>query len=146
MFDRLHEEVSPGFCLKDNFLSYFSFHVVNTKNPTSLHEHFQALDFIIYNSSSNFHSTVVITNASIKNNIASSISHIISNCRNISKKVYYIVNVTATEAELFSIRYSITQAYQIFNLIPTRSLLLLIIFIWPNKYLTCWHILSKSNQ
>ena len=146
MFDRLHKEVSLGFCLKDNFSSHFSFHVANRKNPTSLHEHFQALDFIIHDSSSDSHSTVVIANTSVKINIASSISHIISNCRNLSKKVHHIINVTTTEVELFAIRCSISQAYQIFDLMPTRSLLLLILFIWPNKYLTHWHILSKSNQ
>ena len=136
MFDRLYKEVSPGFCFKNNFSFLFSFHVANRKKPTSLHKHFQALDFIIHDSSSNFYSTVIIANASIKNNITSSVLHIISNCRNLSKKVHHIVNVTTTEAELFSIRCSITQAYQIFDLMPTRSLLLLISFIWPNKYLT----------
>ena len=136
MFDRLYKEVSPGFCFKNNFSFLFSFHVANREKPTSLHKYFQALDFIIHDSSSNFYSTVIIANASIKNNITSSVLHIISNCRNLSKEVHHIVNVTTTEAELFSIRCSITQAYQIFDLMPTRSLLLLISFIWPNKYLT----------
>ena len=136
VFDRLYKEVSPGFCFKNNFSFLFSFHVANREKPTSLHKYFQALDFIIHDSSSNFYSTVIIANASIKNNITSSVLHIISNCRNLSKKVHHIVNVTTTEAELFSIRCSITQAYQIFDLMPTRSLLLLISFIWPNKYLT----------
>jgi len=112
-FNRLHEEVFLGFHLKDNFLACLSFYVANKKNLTSLHKYFQVLDSIIYNSSFNPHYTVVITNTSVKNNIAMSILHIISKCRDLSKKVHHVINVTITEAELFFIRCGISQACKI---------------------------------
>ena len=53
-FNRLHKELLPGFQLVDNFADHFSFNTVNCKN------------------------TEVISNASIKNNVVTLISHICS--------------------------------------------------------------------
>ena len=50
---------------------------------------------------------------SIKNNVASSISHIYSFSNLLKKTIYHTVNVIPTEAELFAIRYSINQAVQV---------------------------------
>ena len=66
--------------------------------------------FIIHNSSFDLYYAVVMANTSIKNNIIMSVSYIISSCRDLSKKVYYTINITTTEAELFSIRCDINQA------------------------------------
>ena len=54
--------------------------------------------------------TLIVTNASIKNNITTSITHIYIYNRPIVKTVYYIMNITRTEAKLFAIRYGINQA------------------------------------
>jgi len=35
-FDSLNKELSPGFCLVDNFSDHFSFHSVNQKDTDSL--------------------------------------------------------------------------------------------------------------
>ena len=107
--------MSLGFYLKGNFPACLSFYVANRKNLTSLHEYFQVLYSIIHNSFFNPHYTVVITDANIKNNIAMSILHIISNCRDLSKKVHHAINVTITEAELFFIGCGISQACKISN-------------------------------
>jgi len=53
------------------------------------------------------------TNTSIKNNIATSISHIYSYGNGIKKTIHYTINVSLTKMKLFAIRYIINQAVQI---------------------------------
>ena len=53
---------------------------------------------------------IVTTDASIKNNIATSISHMHISNQPLTKTIYHAAFVTSTEAELFVIRYSINQA------------------------------------
>jgi len=114
-FDRFHKEMSPVFHLIDNFPSCFSFHVTDRTNPTSLHNYFKALDFIIKNSAFNFHTVIANTDASIKNNITISISHVISKYRDLSKKSHHTINITTTKAGFFIIRCGISQACQVSN-------------------------------
>ena len=54
--------------------------------------------------------TLVIIDASIKNNVATSISHIHIHNKPIIKTLHHVVNITSTEAELFIIRCGINQA------------------------------------
>ena len=54
--------------------------------------------------------TLVITNASIKNNVTISISHVHIYNKPIVKTLYHTVNITSTEAELFAIKCDINQA------------------------------------
>jgi len=54
--------------------------------------------------------TLIITDASIKNNIATSISHTHIHNKPVTKTLHHVVNVISTEAELFAIRCSINQA------------------------------------
>jgi len=61
------------------------------------------------------HLALVITDASIKNNIATSISHIHSANQPLIKTVHHTSFVTSMEAELFTIRCSINQACTIKN-------------------------------
>jgi len=60
--------------------------------------HLQNLDKIIEDSCTDL-KTIIITNSSIKNNVATFISHICSGQNILAKTIYYIVNVTSTEAE-----------------------------------------------
>jgi len=53
---------------------------------------------------------LVITDASIKNNITTSISHVHIHNKPIIKTLHHAVNVMSTEAELFTIRCGINQA------------------------------------
>jgi len=48
--------------------------------------------------------------ASIKNNVATPISHTHIHNKPVTKNLHYVVNVTSIEAKLFAIRYSINQA------------------------------------
>ena len=56
---------------------------------------------------------LVIIEASIKNDVVTSIVHIYIHNKLIVKTLHYMVNITSTEAELFIIRYSINQATNI---------------------------------
>ena len=53
---------------------------------------------------------------SIKNQVATLIAHIHVHDNPVIKTLYHIVNVTSTEAEIFTIRYSINQATQLANI------------------------------
>jgi len=61
-------------------------------------------------SSSSPHTAIVVSDASIKNNIATSILHIYICNHPLTKIVHHATFVTSTEAELFAIRCSINQA------------------------------------
>jgi len=52
----------------------------------------------------------IVTNASIKFNVAISIAHIYICNKSIVKTLYHIVNITNTKAKLFTIRCGINQA------------------------------------
>jgi len=54
-----------------------------------------------------------ITDASIKNNMATSIAYVHIHDRPVTKTLHHVVNVTTTEAELFTIRCGINQATNI---------------------------------
>ena len=70
----------------------------------------QQLNEITLQSSSSPNSAIVITDASIKNDIATSISHIHIHNHPLIKTVYHAAYITSTEAELFAIRCGINQA------------------------------------
>jgi len=61
-------------------------------------------------SSSSPHTAIIVTDASIKNNIATSILHVHICDHPLTKIVHYAAFVTSTEAELFAIRCGINQA------------------------------------
>jgi len=115
-FSPLNPEFSPGHHIIDNFSNHFSFNLVNKndKNPNKTHA--QELDDMVLHNSSLPHTALVITDASIKNDIATSISHIHSANQSIIKTVHHAFFVTSTEAELFSIRCGINQACSINNI------------------------------
>ena len=64
-------------------------------------------------SSSSPNSAIVVTDASIKNDITTSISHIHIHNHSLTKTVHHAAYVTSTEAELFAIRCGI-------NMLPSR--------------------------
>ena len=61
-------------------------------------------------SSSLPHMAIVVINASIKNDIATSVLYIYICDHPLIKMVYYAVFITSTEVELFAMRYGISQA------------------------------------
>ena len=80
---------------------------------SSLHIYFHNLDILVQNTLFKHNSIIAIVNMSIKDNIVISVSHIYVYSGELFKKIHYMVNVTLTEAKLFSIRCIIHQSYHI---------------------------------
>ena len=106
-FSPFNKEFSPEKRLIDFFSDHFSFHMWKQDIKSYLHD----LDNITINTFINPHSMMVISDVSIRNNIATSISYIYSYNRPIIKMIHHTVNITSTEAKLFAIRYEINVRY-----------------------------------
>ena len=59
---------------------------------------------------------IIISDMSIKNNVATSITHIYTSDKPLMKTIYYAVHVTSTEVELFTIRCGINQSLSVNNI------------------------------
>ena len=105
-FSFFNKEFKPGNRLIDLFSDCFScyFHSSNTK------KHIEKLDEIALRASSNSSSTIVVSDTSIKNHVATSISHIHSFNKPVIKTEHRAINITTIKAELFAIRCGINQA------------------------------------
>ena len=136
-FSPFDEELSLGKRLIDSFSDWFSFHT----QTYDIKKHICDLDNIAISASNDLHISMVLLDASIRNNVATSISHIYSHNKPIIKIIYHVVNVTTTKAELFAIRCGINQAIGIPNvkciIVVTDSLYL------PRKSSIHWHIHIK---
>ena len=114
-FSPIDLEFSPGNCIVDTFSDRYSFNLVNKKadKPNNLRS--QELDEMVLRLSSNSQAALIVMDASIKNDIATSISHIHSHNQPLVKMVHHASFVTTMEAELFAIRCGINQACSITN-------------------------------
>ena len=74
------------------------------------------LDELALESSSSPSTTIITSDAGIKNNVATSISYTHTYNKPIIKMIHHVVHVTSTEAELFVIRCSINQALNLDNM------------------------------
>jgi len=104
-FSPLNSEFSPGLRIIDTFSEHISFNIWNKRKDVKLRA--QELDDMVLKSSSFPSVTIVASDASIKNNIATSIAHIHMVNKPLIRTIHHTVNVTSTEAELFAIRCGI---------------------------------------
>ena len=109
-FIPLHPEFSPSNRFIDIFSNCFSFNLFSKQKDDSLKMYIHQLNSLTIESSSVPLYAFVITDTSVKNNIAISISHIHIHNKPITKTLYHVVYVMSTEAKLFAIRCSINQA------------------------------------
>jgi len=109
-FIPLHSEFSPGHRVIDNFSDQFSFNLFNKHHDNNKKICIQQLDNMVIESSNSSSTAIVVIDASIKNNITTSISHTHFYNNPITKTLYHVVYITSTEAELFAIRCGINQA------------------------------------
>jgi len=109
-FSPLNPEFFSGSHITDNFLDQFSFNLVNKKDKDKDKIRMQELDDMVLCNSSSPHTALVVTDASIKNDIATSILHIHIANHLLTKTVYHASFVTSMEVELFAIRCGINQA------------------------------------
>ena len=114
-FSPLDPEFSPSHRIVDIFSNRFSFNLVDKKEKNHNKTRNQELDEVTLCCSSKHHTALVITDTSIKNDIATSISHIHLFNRPIIKTVHHTSFVTSMEAELFAIICGINQACTINN-------------------------------
>ena len=114
-FSPLDPEFAPGHRIVDNFSNRLSFNLANKKEKEKNNHRTYELDEMVLCCSSDPNTVLVITDASIKNNIATSISHIHSANRPLIKTVHHTSCVTSSEAELFAIRCGINQACSLNN-------------------------------
>jgi len=98
-FSFFNKEFKPGDRLIDLFSDCFSFYFCSSNTK----KHIEKLDEIALRASSNPSSTIIMSDVSIKNHVATSISHIHSFNKPVIKTEHRAINVTTTEAELFAI-------------------------------------------
>jgi len=110
-FIPLYSEFSPGLRIIDNFSDCIVFNTHNKQKDDKFCS--QQLDNMVLESSTSPSTTIIALDASIKNNIATSILHTHTHNRPITKTIHHVIYVTSTEAELFVIRCSINQASNI---------------------------------
>ena len=107
-FSPLDPELNLGSRIIDIFQDWFSFNLASkTKNDLVCS---QQLDDITILSSMSPHTAIVVPDTSIKNDIATLVSYIHIRDNSLIKTVHYAAYVTSTEAELFTIRYGLSQA------------------------------------
>jgi len=107
-FSPLYPEFNLGSRITDKFPGHFSFNLASKdKNDKKCS---QQLNKMTLQSSSSPNSAIVVTDASVKNDIATSISYIHIHNHPLTKTVHYAAYITSTEAELFAIRWGINQA------------------------------------
>ena len=109
-FSPLHLELASDSHIINNFSDNFSFNLANKKIKEKDKIHFQELNEMVLQSSSSPSMAIVVTDTSIKNNIAISILHMHLVNHPLTKTVYHVVFIISMEAELFTIRYGINQA------------------------------------
>jgi len=106
-FDNLNKELSPGFRLVDTFSNHFSFKHKDAKARTA---HLNKLENVYRASKDDPNTLFIISDASLKNNVATSVTHIQRGQALITKAIYHAMNISTTEAELFAIGRGISQA------------------------------------
>jgi len=78
--------------------------------------HIYKLDELTFQVSADSKIAVVISDTSIKNQVATLIAHIYVHDNSIIKTHHHAINVTFTEAKIFAIRCGINQATQLINI------------------------------
>ena len=109
-FITLHSEFSPSHRVIDNFSDWFLFNLFNKHHDNNKKICIQQLDNMVIESSNSPSTTIVVTDASVKNDITTSILYMHTYNNPITKTLYHAVYVTSTEAKLFAIRCGINQA------------------------------------
>ena len=115
-FDLFNSEFSPDSRLVDLFSDHFSFFWSDRGSIDSRKSHLKNLDEVVLNTLMDSHSTIIVSDMSIKNNVVTLIAHIHSYNLPVIKMIHYATNIISTEAELFAIRCGINQAVWLPNI------------------------------
>ena len=115
-FDPLNSEFTLGIRIIDCFFNWFSFHLFSKSNNQQFKSHIQQLNNLAIKSSNTPSNTLVVMDASIKNNVASSIAHIHIHNKLIIKILHHTINIISSKAEFFAIRCGINQATYLYGI------------------------------
>lgn len=121
-FNSLNRELFPGKRLINTFSSHILFHKVDCCSNESKTHHCDNHDNIMIKASTKPNIVIVMSDASIKNNVATSITYIYSFNSLLKKTLHHTISITSTKVELFTIRYRINYAVQI----PSSSYIIVI--------------------
>ena len=121
LFDPHNQEFSPSSRIIDTFSSQVSFYSFNKHSKDNLTSHSHQLDNLSIVTFLDPSYALVVTDASIKNNMATSIAHVHIYNRPVTKTLHHVINVTTTEAGLFTIRCGINQATNIKDISKSSS-------------------------
>ena len=102
-FDPFNPEFFSSSGLVDLFSNCFSFFCLDRKSVDSRKSHLKNLDEVVFNASINSHSTIIISDVSIKNNIVTSIAYVHSYNLLVIKTIYHVTNIISIEAELLDV-------------------------------------------
>ena len=106
-FDLINPELQPGNRVIDTFSNHFSFHTFSRKNDPSFKSRLQQLDALVIESSTSSSTALVITDMSVKNNVALFIAHIHVCNKPVVKVLHNAVNITSSEAKFFALKCGI---------------------------------------
>jgi len=113
-FNPLNSEFSPGLRVINNFSDHIFFNLFNKKKDDKSCT--QLLNEMVFEFFSSLFVAIIASHVSIKNNVATSIAHIHTHDKPLIKTIHHAINITSTEAELFTIRCGINQATCINNI------------------------------
>jgi len=105
-FSPLHPELFPGSRIIDNFSDCFSFNLNNKEKNGQI----QLLNNMVIELSLSLSTAIIVMDASIKNDIVTSILHVHLTNHLVTKTLHHVASVMSTEAGLFMIRCGINQA------------------------------------
>ena len=111
-FSFFNHEFKPRNCIIDIFSDCLSFH----PHTPNVKKNISNLEKIIIKASIDSFTTIIVLDASIKNQVVTSVSHIYSYDKPVIKKLYRAVNITTAEAKLFAMWYRINQAVMNYNI------------------------------
>ena len=114
-FNPLNPEFELGNRIIYYFSNHFSFHLFNKSNYHLFKNHIQQLNNLAIESFNTPSNTLIVTDASVKNNIAMSIAHIHIYNKPVVKTLHHTVNIMSSEAKFFIIRCSINQSAHLQN-------------------------------
>jgi len=106
-FNPINLEFYLGNRIIDTHANCFSFYLLNKCISYNIKSHVQELNKIAIELLDNPSSALIVTDASVKDNVATSIVYIHVHDKLIMKTLYHTLNITSTEAKLFAIRCSI---------------------------------------
>ena len=110
LFDPTNPKFQPGNRIIDSFSNQFSFYFFSKSSDRSFKSYIQQLNALVIEFSNSLTNALMVTDASIKNNVMSSIVYIHVHNKPVVKTFHHVVNIMISEAEFFAIRCGINQA------------------------------------